>query len=83
MNRKGIVSFVNNLNKTVRVVIPELDNIVSGELTIAAYVAEPKVNDIVVVNFYENTNDGLVIGNLSNNTSNGNYSSTIDGGSFV
>jgi len=69
MTRKGIVSTVDNTKKTARVIFPELNNNVSRELAVAHYVGELKINDVVVIDFYEGQQDGVIVANLSNNNS--------------
>lgn len=85
MIRKGKVSTVDNINRKARVIITELNNSISPELAIAHYVGELNINDVVVINFYENLQDGLIIEN-ENSTVSGPIdlsNLTIDGGSFV
>jgi hypothetical protein len=68
MTHKGLVSTVDNTKKTARVILSELNNNVSRELSIAHYVGELKINDVVVIDFYEGQQDGLIVANLSNNS---------------
>lgn len=62
--------------------IPELNNSLSAELTVANYVGELRVNDLVVVDFYEDLSSGVIILNLDNNEGTTGILN-IDGGSFV
>lgn len=78
MNKKGIVSDINN--GSARVVFPDIDNIVSGWLTIPVYkvncsgtcncsgcyaTLDISVNDKVLVCLYDNDfNSGVIVAKL-------------------
>jgi hypothetical protein len=67
---KGTISTVDNVMKKARVILSELNNRISSELTIAHYVGEVKVNDVVVISFYnDDISEGLIVANLSSNLS--------------
>lgn len=69
MTRKGIVSTLNNITLKARVIFPDLNNKVSNELTIADYVGNININDVVVISFFdEYMTDGLIIADLSSNS---------------
>ncbi|WP_142413056.1 hypothetical protein [Hathewaya massiliensis] len=63
MNKKGIVSFVNNVTRKARVFFPELDNNMTYEIPISRNLGELKVGNIVIVAFWkDNLTDGVIIG---------------------
>lgn len=66
MNKKGIVSTSDNINKKARVIFPDLDNNLSYELEIAIHVGELIKGDRVIVLFSDNNSmsDGTIIGKL-------------------
>ena len=65
---KGIVSSVDINKGKAKVIIPE-KNVVTSDLTISSNVDEIKPNDNVVIALYDNGSDGIVINNLSRETS--------------
>ena len=66
MADKGIVSTVDN--GKARVILPDNNNTVTGDLQIAAHVGTVQVSDSVLVEFWgSGSTDGIIIENLSNN----------------
>ncbi len=61
MNKKGIISSINN--SLVRVTFPSDNNVVSGELPVASHVTGLTVGSQVAVMFFypNNLNDGVII----------------------
>ncbi|MHC1683680.1 MAG: hypothetical protein AB6733_12100 [Clostridiaceae bacterium] len=65
MNKKAIVSTVDNVNKKARVTFPDLNNNVSYELPIATHIGELTPKDLVLVVFWgNNLTDGAIIAEL-------------------
>ncbi|AUN08955.1 hypothetical protein CF081_19720 [Clostridium botulinum] len=65
MNKKGIVSYANNINKIARITFPDLNDNVTYELKIASHVGELLPGKIVLVSFWSNNMvDGIVIAEL-------------------
>lgn len=65
MNRKGIVSSIDNINKKARVIIPDMNNILTPEIQVISSVGELNIGDVVLISFW-NTSlaDGAVIAEL-------------------
>lgn len=60
---KGNVSTVDNINRKARVIISNMDNSVTSEVTVARHIGTLEINDLVAVIFFsDNLSDGLVIG---------------------
>ncbi|MBA4510229.1 hypothetical protein G4W71_18720 [Clostridium botulinum] len=65
MNKKGIVSYANNINKIARIIFPDLNNNVTYEIKIAPHVGELLPGKIVLVSFWStNMVDGIVMAEL-------------------
>ncbi|MDF9845527.1 MULTISPECIES: hypothetical protein [unclassified Paenibacillus] len=69
MIRTGIVSTVNTASRTVRVIYPDKDNLVSGELPVIGPtmigivpVELPAVGESVLVVYPDNSTDGYCLG---------------------
>lgn len=80
MIKKGIVSTVNSTDRKARIYFPD-NNYITPELTISNSISNIQPQDIVVVAFYDNSVEGVVIQNLTR-ASNVDLT-VIDGGSFV
>lgn len=61
MNRKGVVSSVDNIARMARVVFKDLGNTVTYEIPYAKHIDSLQVNDLVAVSFFsENMQDGVI-----------------------
>jgi hypothetical protein len=81
---KGIVSVVNQLNRTAEIIIPLLDNQVTPMLPLADSIgSELKVGDSCLISLLsENLADGIVICSLTNNVSGGGGSAEASGDEY-
>jgi hypothetical protein len=65
MNKKGVISTVDTIKFTARAVIPELDNLITGELSIADHIEEISPGENVIIAFYTGSmDDGAIIAKL-------------------
>ena len=65
MNKKGIVSYADNINKIARIIFPDFNNSVTYKLKIADHVGELLPGEIVLVSFWSNNMvDGIVMAEL-------------------
>ncbi|MDU4598229.1 MAG: hypothetical protein E6Y49_09750 [Clostridium sporogenes] len=65
MNKKGIVSYADNINKIARITFPDLNNSVTYELKIAPHIGELLPGKIVLVSFWSNNMiDGIIMAEL-------------------
>ncbi len=59
---KGQVSTVDNTNRKARIILPEMENIITTEIPVAQSVGLLEVNDMVVVAvFSDSLMDSIVI----------------------
>ncbi len=59
---KGQVSTADNTNRKARIILPDMENIITPEIPVAQNVGFLEVNDMVVVSvFSDSLADGIVI----------------------
>lgn len=59
---KGQVSTADNINRKARIILPDMENIITPEIPVAQNVGSLEVNDMVVVAvFSDSLADGIVI----------------------
>lgn len=61
MNRKGIVTEVNTMERKARVTFQDLNNTVSAIIPYAKHVSLEVNNRVAVIFFSSNLSDGLII----------------------
>lgn len=59
---KGQVSTADNINRKARIILPDMENIITPEISVAQNVGLLEINDMVVVAvFSDSLADGIVI----------------------
>ncbi|WP_326514780.1 hypothetical protein [Clostridium intestinale] len=65
MNKRGIVSTADNTKSLARVMLPDLDGLVTSELPIGEHIEELSPGDKVVIAFLNNdVSEGVIIAKM-------------------